>query len=68
MPPFTGHTGVNNCPSEEKEMGSERGVTFQGHTLESEFPPRPACHLGMAGVTLLEVPGPLLLKPVSRVD
>lgn len=29
MPPFTGHTGVNNCPSEEKEMGSRARVTFQ---------------------------------------
>ena len=67
--PLTCHIGVNNRPSEEKGTGSERGVTSQGHRLESGVPPLPVCpspchdhhHPGRAGVTLLEVPGPLPL-------
>ena len=67
--PFTCHTGVNNRPSEEKGTGSERGVTSQGQRLETGVPPPPVCpfpchdhrHPGTAGVTRLEVPGPLPL-------
>lgn len=64
-PHLPGHTGVNNYPSEEGNGFRARGSLSKVTHWSQDSHPGPACHLGMAGVTLLEVPGPLLLKPVS---